>query len=99
MNDKRKAYEERLDAQLEEWNQIALLRAGAANIPVRSLAEAIILQSIEDLWNPVCRRESLLFFGGEGFVLCSKIAGISYIKRLEMLRMLANARPKRVYTT
>ena len=31
MNDKRKAYEEKLDAQLEEWNaQIALLKAKAA---------------------------------------------------------------------
>ena len=30
MNDKRKAYEEKLDAQLEEWNaQIALLKARA----------------------------------------------------------------------
>ena len=31
MKDKRKAYEEKLDAQLEEWNaQIALLKAKAA---------------------------------------------------------------------
>lgn len=30
MNDKRKAYEEKLDAQMEEWSaQIALLKAGA----------------------------------------------------------------------
>ncbi len=32
MKDKRKAYEEKLDAQLKEWNaQITLLRAKAAN--------------------------------------------------------------------
>jgi len=32
MNDKRKAYEEKLDAQLKEWNaQIALLKAKAEN--------------------------------------------------------------------
>jgi chromosome segregation ATPase len=32
MNDKRKAYEEKLDAQLKEWNaQITLLRAKAKN--------------------------------------------------------------------
>jgi predicted ATP-binding protein involved in virulence len=32
MNDKRKAYEEKLDAQLKEWNaQIALLKAKADN--------------------------------------------------------------------
>lgn len=63
----------------------------------RSLAEAIILQSIEDLWNPGCKRGSLLFFEGDGFALCSEIAGISYIKQVAMLRMLAEAGPKQVY--
>ena len=62
----------------------------AANGHVRSLAEAIILQSIEDLWDPVCRRGSLSFFKSDGFVLCSEIAGISYIKQLAMFRMLAD---------
>lgn len=62
----------------------------AANGHVRSLAEAIILQSIEDLWNPVCRRGSLRFFKSDGFVVCSEIAGISYIKQLAMFRMLAD---------
>jgi len=60
----------------------------------RILAEAVILQSIEDLWNPVCKRESLLFFEGDGFELCSEIAGIGYIKQLAMLRMLADSGPK-----
>lgn len=63
----------------------------AANSHARSLAEAVILQSIEDLWNPVCKKGSLLFFEGDGFVLCSEIAGLSYIKQLAMLRMLAHA--------
>lgn len=66
----------------------------AANSHVRSLAEAIILQSIEDLWHPVCKKGSLMFFEGDAFVRCSEIAGISYIKQLAMLRMLANAGPK-----
>lgn len=35
MSDKRKAYEEKLDAQLKEWNaQIALLKAKAENAKV-----------------------------------------------------------------
>ena len=67
----------------------------AANNHARILAEAIILQSIEDLWHPVCKRGSLRFFEGDGFVLCSEIAGISYIKRLSMLRMLSNASQKK----
>jgi len=66
----------------------------AANSHARSLAEAVILQSIEDLWNPICKRESLTFFQGNGFELCSEVAGISYIKQLAMLRMLAHAGPK-----
>ena len=65
----------------------------------RSLAEAVILQSIEDLWHPVRKKGSLLFFEGDGFVLCSEIAGIGYIKRLAMLRMLAEAGSKQVYAT
>jgi hypothetical protein len=63
----------------------------AASSHARVLAEAVILQSIEYLWNPRCKRESLLFFEGDGFELCSEIAGISYIKQLAILRMLAYA--------
>ena len=67
----------------------------AANSHARRLAEAVILQSIEDLWSPRCKRGSLLFFEGDGFTICSEIAGISYIKQLAMLRMVANAGLKR----
>jgi hypothetical protein len=35
-----------------------------------------------------------MFFEGDGFVLCSEVAGISYIKQIAMLRMLAAAGPK-----
>ncbi len=113
MKDKLKAYEEKLDAQLEEWNaQIALLKAKAAkaraeakieyNKSIEALQhrqdEARIklhdLQSIEDLWNPVCKKQSLKFFEGNGFEFYSGIAGISYIKQLAMFRMLAHAGPK-----
>ena len=67
----------------------------AANSHARRLAEAVILQSIEDLWSPRCKRGSLLFFEGDGFTICSEIAGISYIKQLAMLRMVMNAGLKR----
>ena len=40
MKDKRKAYEEKLDAQLEEWNaQIALLKAKAAKAKAEAKIE------------------------------------------------------------
>ena len=61
----------------------------------RSLAEAVILQSIEDLWNPAHKRGSLNFFKGNGFAFCTELAGISYIKQLAMFRMLANAGRKK----
>jgi hypothetical protein len=101
MENKRKAYEEKLDAHLDEWKaqhhgikvQIRRTKSYVANSHARSLAEAIIAQSIEDLWDPLCRKESLIFFEGDGFVLCSEIAGVSYIKRIAMLRMLAHANP------
>jgi hypothetical protein len=73
--------------------QMSKTTGHAANSHARRLAEAIILQSIEDLWNPACKKESLIFFEGDGFELCSEIAGISYIKQLIMLRMLADASP------
>ena len=42
MNEKRKAYEEKLDAQLEEWNaQIALLKARDSNMPADIIERAI----------------------------------------------------------
>lgn len=62
-----------------------------ADSRTRHLAEAVILQSIEDLWNPECRGESHDFFDGEGFVLCSEIAGITHMKQLTVLRMLSDA--------
>ena len=67
-----------------------------AKSQARTLAEAVILQSIEDLWSPVCKRGSLLFFQGDGFILCSELAGISYVKQIVMLRMLADAGQKNV---
>lgn len=56
--------------------------------PVRSLAEAIILQSIEDLWNPVNKKESLKFFKSNGFELCADIAGMSNSDKMKLLKMI-----------
>jgi hypothetical protein len=61
----------------------------------RKLAEAVILQAIEDLWEPAQREESLEFFMGEGFEICSSIAGISYAKKLRLLQLVAESAPNR----
>ena len=55
---------------------------------VKNLAEAIIVQSVEDLWSPLHRKESTDFFTGEGFRLASEMAGMSAVDRLRLLLML-----------
>ena len=44
---------------------------------VSSLADAIILQSLEDLSDFRHRDESMEFFSGEGFRVCAKLAGMA----------------------
>ncbi len=61
---------------------------------LKALAEAIILQSAEDLWNPAYQDESLYFFKGEGFMLSAEMAGIGYIRQVSLLRMLSSAQDK-----
>ncbi|UCD35155.1 MAG: hypothetical protein JSU90_12840 [Nitrospiraceae bacterium] len=48
----------------------------------KALAEAVILQSAEDLWDPRYARESREFFEGEGFALFARIAGIHNNKNI-----------------
>jgi hypothetical protein len=55
---------------------------------LRTLSEAIILQSAEDLLSASHRREGLEFFSGEGFRLCSETAGMTFDEKLEFLHML-----------
>jgi hypothetical protein len=55
---------------------------------LRALAEAIILQSIEDLWSKTKRKESIAFFTGYGFSLCADMAGMKVVDRLRLFRML-----------
>jgi hypothetical protein len=55
---------------------------------LRNLAEAIILQSIEDLWSKTHQKESIEFFTGEGFRHCADMADMSVVDRLRIIRML-----------
>lgn len=52
------------------------------------LAEAIILQAVKDLWNAHHREESVAFFMGEGFQICSELAGMDSGERERFLHML-----------
>lgn len=55
---------------------------------LRSLAEAIILQAAEDLWNEDYRRQSIAFFCKEGFRNCAKLAEMTLVEQAKLLRML-----------
>jgi hypothetical protein len=56
---------------------------------VNQLAEAIILQSIEDLWDDDHREECIRFFTGEDFRTCAAIAGMDTGEQIKILKMLS----------
>lgn len=53
-----------------------------------SLAEAIIMQSLDDLWSATQRNKSVAFFTGEGFDICARMAGMRIIDRIELFGLL-----------
>jgi|GEM_PF-3390365 len=55
---------------------------------VEALAEAMILQAIEDLWSKAHRQKSIEFFTGSGFNQCADMAGMTVIDRLRVLKLL-----------
>jgi hypothetical protein len=59
-----------------------------AIMAVKNVAEAIILQSIEDLWDKKCKEESVSFFKGEAFNACAEIAGLTASDRKKLLAMI-----------
>ncbi len=67
---------------------------------IKNLAEAIILQSMEDIWVHAYKNESRDFFSGKGFKICSEIAGLDAIKQFKVLNLLggkSNGRHIRVH--
>lgn len=69
---------------------------------VRNLAEAVILQSMEDLWDPEYREESRDFFSGDAFRICSEIAGIDNINKFKLIYFLEgdnHGKPGRLHRT
>ena len=61
------------------------------------LAEAIMLQSMEDIWKPDLKEESLNFFNGEGFIICAEIAGIDRVKQHKIRQMLPQSGRKNTW--
>ena len=61
----------------------------------RKIAEAIILQAIEDLWSAVHKKESIEFFTGEGFAICAKIAGMGLYEKLKLIQAIKKSIQKK----
>ena len=55
---------------------------------LKALAEAIILQSADDFMDEYRHKEDIAFFGGEGFRLCSEIAGMDHSEQCAFLNLL-----------
>ena len=54
----------------------------------KKLAEAIILQSIEDLYDVRHRTGSVDFFTGESFHTCARMAGLGTGEKLKVLNLV-----------
>jgi hypothetical protein len=61
---------------------------------IRNIAELIILQCIEDLWNERESSGSADFFAGEGFPLCAGIAGMNLNDQGRLLNMVGKLMKK-----
>ena len=58
---------------------------------LRRLAESVILQSLEDLWDERYRAESIDFFTGREFHLFARMAGMDTEEKIRLLRMVKKA--------
>ncbi len=55
---------------------------------LKSLAEGIIVQSMEDLWDDSLREDCIAFFRGEEFRTCAELAGMGLDEQLKVLDMV-----------
>ena len=60
----------------------------------RALAEAVILQAIEDMWCEKEKSKRLSFFTGESFRIYSKMAGMDFHDWTVLLNLVKNASNK-----
>lgn len=58
---------------------------------MKKLAESIILQCIEDLWDQASIKQSAEFFGRRGFGICAGIAGMDICDQLKLLELVNRA--------
>ncbi len=63
---------------------------------IAALAEAIILQSIEDLFDDRYKEDCKIFFFGEGFRTCAEIAKMKTIEQMKLLNLVSKYLTKRL---
>ena len=62
--------------------------AGSLKSKAKSLAEAIILQSMEDLWPSERKSDSRKFFRGKGFKICADIAELNTLEQFKVMHLI-----------
>jgi hypothetical protein len=58
---------------------------------IKHLAEAIILQSIEDLWNRQQKKDCVAFFEGAGFHLCAEMSNMNTFHKKKLLKLISRS--------
>ena len=90
-----------MGAQMNQKKSHAISMKQVKNLKgITNLAEAIILQSLEDIWTPEYKKETMEFFNGTGFKICSEIAGLDIVKQFKVLHFIggkSNGRNIRVH--
>ncbi|HTZ18237.1 MAG TPA: hypothetical protein VMB78_07335 [Dissulfurispiraceae bacterium] len=65
---------------------------------LKALAEAIMLQAAEDFLSEERHEEDVAFFGGEGFRICSELAGMNYPQQCMLLELISISAPVKCET-
>jgi hypothetical protein len=60
---------------------------------LKTLAEAIMLQAADDFLGENRCEEDVAFFSGEGFRICSAMAGMKYPEKCELLDLVRKCAP------
>lgn len=55
---------------------------------MKELAEGIILQSMEDLWDAKYRKDSIEFFEGKGVFVCTEMAGMNLYEQVRLFNLV-----------
>lgn len=57
---------------------------------IKTLAERILLQALEDLWDDDQRSEAVQFFRRESFILCAEMADMHVYDQVRLLTLVSD---------